>query len=317
MIQGGKCNMKNRGISEKFISDLKAGTLYPVLEAVLHDDTLCLEIRDNYINIYYRGGNMIRILEKPSGYAAEFDKKYCDHKTTSEKFKQQILSAKTVLEYTNLIPFLKAEMDLYFYEHPKIEREIQQHILRENNRTSIAKDTDYFIADIEYANAQNGSRFDMLAVKWPSNSPARKISKGLGLSIIEVKYGDNALMGTAGLEKHFSDITSFLTMYPVTYICTEAQRMLNQKIELGLIQGLKEGTKITIGPEKKPEFILLIANHKPASTILKRELTNIIKTDTYKWLIERMDIRIASSSLMGYGLYEKAMSSLEDFINEN
>lgn len=26
--------MKNRGISEKFISDLKAGTLYPVLEAV-------------------------------------------------------------------------------------------------------------------------------------------------------------------------------------------------------------------------------------------------------------------------------------------
>ena len=154
--------MGSRGISDRFIADLKGGNLKPVLKAVLHDDALCLEIRDDFINVYYRGGNIIRILEKSSGYVTEFDSKYCDHKTIREDFKQQILSAKTVLEYTNLIPVLKAEMDMYFYENPKMEREIQQHILRENNRTSIAKDTDYFIADIEYANALNGSRFDML-----------------------------------------------------------------------------------------------------------------------------------------------------------
>jgi hypothetical protein len=309
--------MEGRGISDKFISELKTGLLCPALEAVLHDDTLCIEIRDDYINIYYRGGNMLRISEKPSGYSAAFDIKYCDHKKIGVKFKQQILGAKTVLEYVKLIPFLKAEMDLYFYEHPKMEREIQQHILRENNSTSLAKDTDYFIADIEYANMQNGSRFDMLAVKWLSTSPARKISTGLGLAFIEVKYGDNAMMGMAGLKKHFEDMESFLSTYPISSICAEARRMFNQKIELGLIHGMKETTKINIDIEKKPEFILLIANHKPASTILKRELKSIVKSDSYKRLCEKADIWIASASLMGYGLYERSMHSLEDYIYED
>jgi hypothetical protein len=123
-------------------------------------------------------------------------------------------------------------------------------------------------------------------------------------------------MGAAGLRKHFSDITSFLNMHPVTDICVETERILNQKIELGLLQGMKQSTKISIAPEKKPEFILLIANHKPASTILKRELTNILKSNTYKDLCKMADIRIASSSLMGYGLYEKVMYFPEDFVNE-
>ncbi|PKM86491.1 MAG: hypothetical protein CVU87_12030, partial [Firmicutes bacterium HGW-Firmicutes-12] len=71
--------MNVRGISDKFIVDLKEGPLRPVLDSVLCDDTLCLEIRDNYINIYYRGGNMLRIAEKPSGYSVAFDIKYCEH----------------------------------------------------------------------------------------------------------------------------------------------------------------------------------------------------------------------------------------------
>lgn len=309
--------MNGRGISNKFISDLKEGPLRPVLDAVLCDDTICLEIRDNYINVYYRGGSMLRIEEKPSGYSSAFDIKYCVHKTHAAKYKQQIQSAKSVLEYVEIIPLIKAEMDLYFFEHPKLEREIQQHIMRENNLTSHAKDTDYYIADIEYANMQNGSRFDMLALKWPSTSLSRKNGKGLGLSFIEVKFGDNALMGAAGLKKHFEDMESFLSMHPASEICTEAQKMFNQKVELGIINGLSEATKICIDPGQKTEFILLIANHKPASSVLKRELGIIVKTDIYRRLHEMTDIRIAYSSLVGYGLYEKTMLSLEDYINEN
>ncbi|PKM85868.1 MAG: hypothetical protein CVU87_14175, partial [Firmicutes bacterium HGW-Firmicutes-12] len=240
-----------------------------------------------------------------------------EHKAHQTKYKQQILSAKTVLEYIDIIPLIKAEMDLYFYEHPKLEREIQQHILRENNRTSLAGDTDYYIADIEYANMQNGSRFDMLAVKWRSTSPSRKNSSGLALSFIEVKYGDNALMGVAGLKKHFEDMESFLASHPASYICAETQKMFNQKVELGIINGLSESTKISIEHDRKTEFILLIANHKPASSVFIRELDIIMKTDIYKRLCEMTDIRIASSSLMGYGLYEKTMLSPEDYIYEN
>lgn len=306
--------MNGRGISDKFITDLKQGDLRLVLDSVLCDDTVCLEIRNNYINIYYRGGNMLRIAEKPSGYSVTFDIKYCEHKINDSKYRNKILNAKTVFEYIEYIPFIKAEMDLYFYEHPKIEREIQQHILRENNRISHAKNTDYYIADIEYANMQNGSRFDMLAVKWPSTAPSRKNWMGLGLSFVEVKYGDNALVGAAGLKKHFKDMESFLSTYSASKICAETQRVFNQKIELGIVHGLNKTTRISIEPDQKTEFILLIANHKPASSVFKRELEIIMKTDIYKRICVMTDVRIATSSLVGYGLYENSMLSLEDYI---
>ena len=67
-----------RGLSEDFMKDLLKGELKGFLSAVKNDDTLCLEIRDNYINIYYRGGNLCRI--KPSRtdakYAMTFDERY-------------------------------------------------------------------------------------------------------------------------------------------------------------------------------------------------------------------------------------------------
>jgi hypothetical protein len=66
-----------RGLSTTFITDLSGGLLNPILERVKNDSTLCLEIREGYINIYYRGGNIIEIREKKLGkYYASFDVKY-------------------------------------------------------------------------------------------------------------------------------------------------------------------------------------------------------------------------------------------------
>ena len=53
-----------RGLSEEFIRALKSRFLEPVLDLVKSDYTLCLEIREDYINIYYRGGNILRIKQK-------------------------------------------------------------------------------------------------------------------------------------------------------------------------------------------------------------------------------------------------------------
>ena len=43
-------------------------------------NTLSLEIRDGYINIYYRGGNLLRITQKKNGYSFHFDERYCLNK---------------------------------------------------------------------------------------------------------------------------------------------------------------------------------------------------------------------------------------------
>ena len=98
-------------------------------------------------------------------------------------------------------------------------------------------------------------------------------------------------------------------------ICAETQRVFNQQIELGLVSGLSEATRISLGAKGKVEFILLIANHKPASSIMKRELESILLNDIYKTLCEKADVKIAVSSLMGYGLFDKTMLSLEDYIH--
>ena len=45
-------------------------------EAVKKDHTLCLEIRENYINIYYRGGCLLKLEENDGKYRASFDRRY-------------------------------------------------------------------------------------------------------------------------------------------------------------------------------------------------------------------------------------------------
>lgn len=68
-----------RKLSLNFMSDLKQrdGVLNPILERVKHDHTLMLAIRENYLNIYYRGGNILRLTEKCEGvYEAWFDDNY-------------------------------------------------------------------------------------------------------------------------------------------------------------------------------------------------------------------------------------------------
>ncbi len=68
-----------RALSEHFMNDLKdpEGLLSPILERIKCDQTLLLAIRENYINVYYRGGNILKVTERKSGrYETYFDEKY-------------------------------------------------------------------------------------------------------------------------------------------------------------------------------------------------------------------------------------------------
>ena len=300
-----------RGLNKTYLDDLKQGKLKYILQAVIEDASLCLEIRNNYINIYYRGGNIFRIKPIQKEYEIFFDINYCS------KYKDLIsnISSKDYDVWVENIPFIKAEMDAWFYRNPKLEREYQQLVLRENNNSSIAGDTDYFIADIEYANSENGSRFDLLSLKWDSDSGSRRKADNIKLAFIEKKYGDSALSGSAGLQKHIKDMRAFLKdAAMVENIYNEMETVFNQKVQLGLIPDVNK--EIIINRNLKPEFILLIANHKPIKSVLVRELKAAMKLDEYLDLKLLADVKIATASFMGYGLYNKNMILLEDFINE-
>jgi len=292
-----------RGLSKRFVDELKSGFLQPVLELVQGDPILCLEIRENYINIYYRGGNILKITESGNAFDTSFDRKYLDENVTRVPMNLplKLWSKSDVMAWIEAIPFLKHEMDLWFGKHPKNEREFQQMMLRENNfRNSAARGTDYFICDIEYANRKG--KFDLVAVHWPSTN--RKRNTGLCLAFIEMKYGYKALKGSAGLAKHIQDIDEFLSDDErVSNIKAEMINVFNQKLELGLIDC---GKSIESLNNDGPECIIALAEHNPNSSILKKELDQLPPCTN-------VELRFAVSTFMGYGLYDENIYTLDDF----
>lgn len=195
-----------RIISDTFISDLKEGILSPILTRIKRDETLFLAIRKNYINIYYRGGSLMKIQEQSLGqYSAFFDVKYNHRKEEFTLPPAKLNIPGTVDNWIKSFPRIKEMMDFWLLEHPKLEREFQQVVVRENNNSSVSNSTEYFITDVELANSEMAARFDMLAVRWLRSE--RKKGHTCRPALIEMKFGDNALGGSSGLRKHLEDVT--------------------------------------------------------------------------------------------------------------
>jgi len=174
--------------------DLKnsGGCLNGLLNLVLQDATLELEMRGTCsASIYYRGGNLLRIEWNGTQYVLHFDTNYCSHG-------QNLSGQPSIAEAIEQAPIYKQTMNRWFAQHPKYEREFQQLVERDNNRHgAISHATDYYIVDTEFV--YEDARFDMVAVHWPSIGAVRKNLHAPKLAFIEMKYGDGALSGTAGL----------------------------------------------------------------------------------------------------------------------
>ena len=300
---------KIRGLSDSFLERIENGFLFPFLDLARKDRTLCLEIRENYINIYYRGGNILRLEEEDGEqgiYIANFDRNYLDKATSRvpKDLPKELFSGKDIELWLSVVPFLKHEMDLWFGRNPKNEREFQQLIVRENNLDKCAKSTDYFICDIEYAN-DNG-RFDLIAVRWPSSSAERKNNTDIRLAFIEMKYTDCALAGNAGLKQHLRDMNKFLSdPQKLDSLKSEMRNVFNQMRRLKLIDNQKDIAEFS---KEKPEYIFVLANHDRDSSILRRELEGLPLS------YPNLELKFAVANFMGYGLYKQNIYCLKDFL---
>lgn len=308
--------MYQRALDEKMFKDFQeGGVLHDLLDYVQCDDTLDLEFRgEGRANIYYRGGSLFCIERSGDGYTLTFDTKYC---TACNEGMEKTPSVRAAV---GLIPLYKHAMDVWFVKNRKYEREFQQLVVRENNRHgAISHASDYYIVDIEYAYNVNVSdkktqaRFDMIAVKWLSKSNERQNPSAPTLAIIEMKYGDGALGGSAGLKKHLEDFGTLVKNGELDDFCADYSNVFNQKCALGLIPG-KESARIKI-TQRDIELIFLIANHDPDKTGLAAIVAEIADvTMEYPY-----PIRFAYASMMGYCLYADQMKSLEEmqkFLNK-
>lgn len=297
-----------RLLSTTFIADLLdvEGKLKRLLEYVKRENTLDVEIRENYINIYYRGGNALKVTEIDNKrYDYHFDREYL--KAATFIIEESINAYKTKLDWNNYFPLVKQAMDFYFTKYSKEEREYQQIVVRENNYSSIANSTDYFIVDIEYDNRKN-ARFDIVAIEWKSDASIRKLKNGHKpkLVVIEMKYGDGAFRGSAGIKEHIKDFEDFIVNpQTVSEFKEEMLGAFRQKRQLGLIPCLSGDGNLNDVTQfaDEIEMMFLIANHDPASSILQTELSGF----------NNQNIKFITSNFTGFGLFKENVFDYEQF----
>ena len=203
-------------------------------------------------------------------------------------------------------------MDFYFSDYSKPEREFQQLLARENNFSTIANQSEYFISDIEFADSALGARFDILALRWLVSQ--RKSTGNCRPALIEMKYGDGALSGNAGVLKHLQDIDALVSngdKYKALLETMETQ--FNQLDDLGLLRfnRVAEWKQITLTTQEKPEVIMVLANHNPRSRKLY-DILNDPVIDVYDHSPD-YDLRFFVTSFAGYGLHSNCMVTLTQF----
>jgi hypothetical protein len=296
-----------RILNPNFFGDLLSGQLGNLLLTIKGDNTLDLQIRHNQIHVYYRGGKILDI--KPHGaqsYKFGFDENYFQKSNNHDRLLVKKLLKKDLPNFPAFFRVAKQGMDIYISSKKSEEREFQQLIVRTNNYSSIANATDYFIVDIEYA--KQGSRFDLIAIEWKSETAIRRLQKGYKprLMIIEMKYGEGALGGKAGLTKHHLDIESFIQdKFKSQNFIHEMEELFLQKLQLGLIPCLqrRKPWKDSIKFNDQIEFGYLIADHDPAS---KRLINELVKLPVG-------NMKFITSNFTGYALYNENVFDLVEF----
>lgn len=310
---------RRRGLSPKFMDALLNGFLSPVVNRVKSDHSLDLQIRDEEVHIYYRGGKILGlspVSDALEGFTCSFDLNYFGHTQVPPTVAQLPRVAHSVREieaWRACFPQLKESMDLYYGGTvEKNEREFQQVVVRENNYASVSNGTDYFIVDSEYVHPELPvGRADLIAFKWKSQGHVRRKGQ-VGLSLIEVKYGDKALQNNSGIAEHCRNMGSLARNTEALKVTKEEMLLLfKQKRELGLVRFGTNGNpnEVNSFSDEDPEIMLLLINHDPVSTTLLAELNQIDEND-------RAFLKVATSNFLGYGLYEECVLGFDDFLSK-
>jgi hypothetical protein len=248
-----------RGLSDNFFDCLKYGYLSGITECVKGDPDLNLEIRDSYINVYYKGNSLLKLTETSSSqFKAEIHKKFLEGITIPIDF-----SESNVAQFLNAIPLIKQNI----VKHGKrsLEVEYEQMIIRANNFEP-RNNSDYFIVDRQYSVKEG--RFDLTGIFWEMSH--RRQYREVPVCLMEIKFALNADIN----EVHDQFARYYEAIKPrIAKIASEMQTVFRQKIELGLYKQSKERLDalktLTFSKEiEKFQFILILVDYNPHSSKL-------------------------------------------------
>jgi len=243
------------------MSDLKTGFLSELIDRMHKDKDLDFQIRNNYINMYYKGNSLLKLAEtRPHRYKA-----FVDIKFRPENISYNFTDTEAVHAFIDQIPMIKDKIAIH--KRVSLETEYEQLIIRANNLEP-RNNTEYFIIDRQYATDKD--RFDLTGVVWNRNN--RRRDQTVPLCFMEVKFALNRDIGAihSQLKRYYSTIET-----KIDDLAQEAQDILKQKIELGLFrqdEGRIEVMK-TMSISNRiddAQFIIILVDYNPYSLRLKK-----------------------------------------------
>ena len=305
-----------RLLSKPFFNWLQGPLGKNMLETISNYSSLSLGMAGDSLKIYFQGGLILSI---PPDIATNekrnlktLSRAYYEHRT-EPRLKEIIKKGVTL---SNLQEYLDCVIGVLSRRtNHRQEEQTRQEIAYVNNRSRIANDTDYFIVDQEYGVVTNKtSKFDLVAIKWPSIGEVRKrfSLNDIEIVVFELKFGLNAVGGTkkengkADLKCHIEDFNSLKAdVVNFQKFKRDIIHMFIQQSHLDgfynpKIGGLKNvkklmGSKLAeeIAENINVKFGFILADYKQESSRLKEQINMF--TD---------DFLFARSSFMGYGLYD-------------
>lgn len=250
-------------LSETFLNCLKSDFLSEITEFVKRDHDLNLEIRDSYINIYYKGNSLLKLVEAGSllRYKAEIHKKFLEGVKISLDFTEI-----TVPQFVKNIPLIKENI----IKHGKrsLELEYEQMIIRTNNFER-RNNTEYFIVDRQYAVKEG--RFDLSGIYWKMDG--RRRNQEVPVCLMEIKFS---------LNTDIKDVHKQLARYyePIKNnaagIAEEMETVFRQKLILNLYdqtsQRINAMKTLTFSRNIEAfQFILVLVDYNQNSSLLDLE----------------------------------------------
>lgn len=283
----------------------------------------CLDIRfseGKALNVYFKGHKVLTIKDKIiTDESKAFIIPNNSHFREHSKLINEICGNKGVC-IENLNEYLDCILSFLSKCYGYSELMVRQEITYINNRSGISNNTDYFIVEEEYSIPEG--RFDLVALKWPSIDNTRKTfsSSALEIVVFELKKGIGAIGSSpeavsdrASLKTHIDDFYKFYNNDEALKVFKKdiIKMFVQQSMLKGFfndIKGLKNVRKyaepwdenaINDIADKVPiKFGFILSDFNQKSSLLKEQIKQI---DANK------DFLFATSSFMGYGLYEESM----------
>jgi hypothetical protein len=249
-----------RQLSQSFMRELKTGFLSGLTQRAIADPDLDLEIRANYVNLYYKGNSLLKLQETRVGdYRVDIHAKFAKGLDLPTALTDQSLTA----QFLECLPQLK--QNIIQYGKHSLEVEYEQLIIRANNFEP-RNASDYFVVDRQYTLGRE--RFDLIGFYWDRRR--RRAGQEVPLCLLEVKFALNPDIA----EVHEQLARYYAAIEPrLTQLAEEFQGIFRQKLELGLYRQtpkrLQAMQTLAFSPAiSRFQFALVLVDYNPHSSRL-------------------------------------------------